>query len=100
MMGLTPYTPVRTIFALFIDVLMITLVVLVFAGLAFWHQQELSPNVVFLRLTCLYQYESSLKVVDSSKYFGAQIPYFLSKFENQFYGYSCSQTLPCSLQPL
>ena len=34
------------------------------------------------RLTFLYQQESSLKVVDCLNCFGAQIPYFLSKFEN------------------
>ena len=42
----------------------------------------------FVRFSCSYQYESSPKVVDSSKHFGAQIPDFLSKFETQFYSYS------------
>ena len=39
-----------------------------------------------------YQQESSPKAVDSLKYFGAQIFYFIYKFENQFYSYSHSQT--------
>ena len=53
-------------------------------GLEFWHQQESSTKVIFLRWMCLYQQESSAKVVDSSKCFGAPIPYFLSKFVTQF----------------
>ena len=64
-----------------------------------------APTVVkskydFFRLTCSHQQESSPKVVDSSKCFGAQIPCFISKFETQFYSYNCSQNLPHSLQQL
>ena len=80
---MTPGPLVRTFSALFLCVLMITLEVLVFWGLTFLHQQESIP-----------------KVVDSLKCFGSQIPYFTSKFENQFYSYSRSQNLPRSLQPL
>ena len=47
-----------------------------------------------------YQWESSKKVVESLKGVGAQIPYFNSKFEIEFYSYSLSQTFPLSLQPL
>ena len=42
------------------------------------------PKVLFLRLTCLNQQELSTEVVDLWKYFGAQIHYFLSKFETNF----------------
>ena len=87
-------------FCAFICVFAIPLIVLVFWGGAFLHQQESSPKVIFLCLTRLYQQESSPRVSDLSKYFGAQIPYFLSKFEIQFYSYCSSQTFPCSLQPL
>ena len=41
-----------------------------------------------LCLSCFYQKESNTKVVDSLKYFGAQIPYSLSKFGTQFCTYS------------
>ena len=98
--GLTPDPLVRTIFALFIFILTILMVVLVFWYLKFLHQQESSSMVIFLHLTFLYQQESITKVVDSLKCFGAQIPYFLSKFETQFYSYSHSQTVPRLLQPL
>ena len=53
-----------------------------------------------LCLAFLYQQESSPKVFNSLKHFGAQIPYLLSKLENLFYSYSHSQTLPRSLQLL
>ena len=39
-----------------------------------------NPNGNIFRLTCSYQQESCPAVVDSSNCFGAQIPYFLSKF--------------------
>ena len=78
----------RNIFALYICLLTSLLVVLVFWALTFLHQQELSPKGIFLYLAFSYQQELSSKVVDSLKCFGAQIPYFLSKFENQFYSYS------------
>ena len=51
-------------------------------------------------LLCLYQYESSPKVVDSLKYFFAQSPDFISNFENQFYSYSLGLTLSSSFQLL
>ena len=82
-MGLNPDPLLRIILAVFLCILVIPLVVLVFWGLVFLYQKEPSP-----------------KVVDSSKYFGAQIPYFLSKFETHFYSYSPSHTLSHSLQPL
>ena len=97
---LTPYPLVCSLFAIFICVLTIPLVVLMFWGLEFLHQQESSPILIFLRLTCLYQHELNTKVVNSLKYFWDQIPYFLSKFETQFYSYSCSHTLTHLLQPL
>ena len=100
MMGLNPDPLVRTLFGIFIFILIIPLVVLVVWGQAFLHQQDSSPKVIFLSLTCLYQQDLSPKVVDSSEYFGAQIPYFLSKLETQFYRFSRSQTLTPSLQPL
>ena len=64
-----------------------------------------APTVVkskgdIFHLMCLDQQESSPKVVDSLKCFGAQIPYFCSKFENRIYSYSHSQTLHHSPQPL
>ena len=34
-------------------------------GLAFLHQQESSPNVIFFCLSCSYQKESNSKVFDS-----------------------------------
>ena len=99
-MGLNPDPLVCTIFTLFICILTILLVVLVVWGLTSSYQQESSPKVTFLRLTCSYQQETITKVVDSSKCFGSQIPYFISKFETQFYSYSRGQTLHHSLQPL
>ena len=54
-MGLTSDSLVRTIFALFLCVSMIQLVVLVFWGLAFLYQQEASPNVKFFSLACSHQ---------------------------------------------
>ena len=99
-LGLTPDPLIHTLFALFIFVFTTTLLVLGFWDLVFLHPQEVSITVIFLRLMCLYQHESSPKVVDSSKCFGAQIPYFISKFETQFYFFSRIQTLPHSLQPL
>ena len=99
-LGLIPDPLVRTVLALSLLVLTSLFSVLVFWGLTFSHQHELIPKVVFLRLTCPYQQGLSPKVFESMKCFGAQITYFLSKFENQFYSYSLSQTLPLSLQPL
>ena len=99
-LGLTMDPLVRNIFALFICVLTSPLVVLVFWGLMFSHQQESSKNVIFFCLMFLYQQDSIPNVVDSLKYFGAKIICSLSKFENQFYSYSHSQTFPCLLQPL
>ena len=55
MMGLTMDPLVPTLFVLFICVLTIPLVVLVVWCLAFLYQQELSPNVIVLRLICSYQ---------------------------------------------
>ena len=66
MMGLTPDPFVRTIFVIFLCLLMIMLVVLVIWGLEFLHQCELTP-----------------KVVNWLKCPGAQILYFISKFETQ-----------------
>ena len=74
-MGITPNPLVRTIFALFLCVLNILLVVLVVWCMVFLHQYESIPNVIFLHLTCSYQYDSNTKVVDSSKTIGPQIPY-------------------------
>ena len=71
-LGLTPDPLVHSIFAPFLCVFMIALLVLVFWGLTIPHQHESSP-----------------KVVDSLHYFGAQIPNFPSKFQNQFYIYPC-----------
>ena len=48
------------------------------------HQQESSPKVIFLRLMCSYQQETSPKVVESSKYFGAQITFFLPNLKIGF----------------
>ena len=95
-MGLTPSPPVRAILHC---VLMIPLVVLVTWGLEFLYQQESSPNVTFL-LSCSHQCESSKKVVDSLKCFGAQIPDFTSKFKNHFFSYSHGLTLPHPFRPL
>ena len=55
MMGLTLDPLVRTIFALFLCVLTIMLVVLVVWGLAFLYQQDSIPNAIFLSLLCSYQ---------------------------------------------
>ena len=68
---LTPDFLVHTIFSLFICVLTSPLLVLVFWGLTFLHQQESSP-----------------KVVDYLHSFSAQISDFPSKFQNKFYSYS------------
>ena len=76
----TPYPLVHTLCALLICVLKISLVVLVVWSILFSHQQELSPRVIFMGYTCLYQQELSSKVVDPRKCFVAQIIYFLSKF--------------------
>ena len=97
MLGLTPDPLVRTLFAFFICVLMITLVVLVVWVLVFCYQQESIPNIILLHLMCSYQYESNPKVFDSSKCFSTQIIYYPSKFETQFYSYNCSLTSTCSL---
>ena len=59
---------VRTIFALFFDVLKSTL--LVFWDLTFLYQYESSPLLAFLLLNFLHQQESILKVVNSLKYLG------------------------------
>ena len=88
-MGLNPDPLERTIFTIFLYILMILLVVLVVWGLTFLYQQQSFPNVIFLGLTCLYQYESIPIVADLLKFFDAQIPCFLSKFETRFYSYSC-----------
>ena len=80
--GLTPDPPVRTLFKIFLCNFTSPLLVLVFWGMTFLHQQELSP-----------------KVVESLYYFSDQLPDFPSKFQNQFYSFSltlCSQRL----QPL
>ena len=69
-------------------------------GSGIFHQQDSIPKVIFLRLTCSYQQQLSTKVVNSLKFSGAQTPYFISKFEAQFYNYSRNQNLPHSLQPL
>ena len=92
--------PVPMVHAIFHCALKILLVVLVAWGLEFLYQQELSPNVKLLRLSCSCQYESSVKVVNSSKCFGAQIPDFLSKFQNQFYSYSHGLNFLHSFRPL
>ena len=63
-LGLTPDPLVRTLLNIFICVLTSMLLVLVFWGLTFLHQQESSPNVVY-----------------SLHSFGAQISNFPSKFE-------------------
>ena len=91
-MGLTPDLLVRTLFAVFLSFLTIKLAVLVFWSPAFLYEQESSPKVIFFRLTCLYQKELSPRLVEPLKQFGAQIPYFISKFETQFYNYSHIQT--------
>ena len=59
-------------------VLKITLVVSVVWGMVFLSQKEFSQSVTLFRWSYLYQKESSPKVVDSQKYFGAQNPDFLS----------------------
>ena len=97
MMGLTPGNLVRVILHCIFS---IPLVVLVDWGLAFLYQHESSPNVMFLSLSCSCQQESSPTVVNSSRCFGAQIPDFLSKFQNQFYSYSHGLTLRHSFLPL
>ena len=74
---LTPDTLVRTLFALFC-VLTSPLVMLVFWGLAFLHQQESSP-----------------KMVDSLNYFGAQSPDSPPKRQNHFYSYSLNLRSLC-----
>ena len=66
-LDLTPDPLVRTLFALFLCILTRSLVVLVFWGLKFLHQQELSPKVMFLCLKFPYEQESIQKVVKSSK---------------------------------
>ena len=66
-LGLTLYPLVHTIFVLFLCVLMSPLLVLVFWGMTFLHQQESSP-----------------KVVDFLHYFGAQIPNFPSNIKISF----------------
>ena len=55
MVVLNPDPLVCTVFANFLSILTILLVVLVFWGLAFLYQQELSPDVIFLRFLCSYQ---------------------------------------------
>ena len=45
----------RTLFRFFLCVLTIPLFMLVAWGLVFSYQQELSPNVILLRLLCLYR---------------------------------------------
>ena len=66
-LGLTLDPMVRTLFALFLCIFTIMLVVLVFWGLMFSHQQDSITKVIFLRLTFFYQQESIPKVVDSLK---------------------------------
>ena len=56
--------------------------------------------MTLLRLSCLYQNGSIPKVVESLKYFGAQIPYFTSKIQNQFYDYSLGLILTHLFRPL
>ena len=84
-LGMTPDPLVCTLFALFLCVLAILLVVLVFWGLAFGsHQQESSPKVIF----CVWRVRTNSsqfqRWLTHRKQIGAQIPYFLSKFETQF----------------
>ena len=64
---LTPDPLVRTLFAIYPCIFTSSLVVVVFWGLKFLHQKELSP-----------------KVGDSLHCFGAQIIDFPSKFQNKF----------------
>ena len=65
----------RNLFALLLCVLIFLLAVLVVSGLVFLHQQESNPNVIF------FTFDVLAKLVDSLKCFGAQIPYFIFKFE-------------------
>ena len=51
-------------------------------------------------LTCSYKQELSPEVVESSRCFGTQITYFISKFETKFHSYSRIQTLPHSIKPM
>ena len=82
-LGLTPDPLVRNVLRFYLC-LTILLVVLVFWGLMFLHQQESSPRVIFLCLIFSYQQESSPKVVDSLKQFGAKIPYFFPNLKLSF----------------
>ena len=70
-LGLTPDPLVSNLFAIFLCVL--TIMLLVFWVLTFLHRQESIP-----------------KVVESLDSFGDQIPGFPSKFHNKFYSYSLS----------
>ena len=97
-MGLNLDPLVRTILPLFICVLKIPLVVNMAWGLEFLYQQESIPNVIIFAFVVFVP--TFPKVVDSSKCFGDQITYFLSKLETQFYSYSHGLTLPQSLQLL
>ena len=99
MMGLTPDPIVRILFALSLrfDDYVGSDIILgsdVFVPTVFKSKSDI------LHLMCLYQQESSPKVVNLSKNIHAQIHYFLSKFETRFYSYSRSHTLPHLLQPL
>ena len=60
------------------------------------HQQESSPNNIFLRLSCPYQYELNPKVVDPLNCFCAKIVFSLSNFVNHCYSYSHDLNLPHS----
>ena len=99
MMRLTPDPRVRTIFVFF---LRFDDSVGCVSGLesGVFCQQESIPNVIFLNFSCSYQYEAIPKVDDSSKCFGALIPYFISRFVTQFYSYIHSLTSAHSLLPM
>ena len=99
-LGLTPNPLVSTLFELFLCVFTILLVVLLFGGPQFFHKQKSSSQVIFMGLNFSYQQNLSPKVVNSLKCFGVKITSFLSKFETQFYSYSRRQTLLHSLQTL
>ena len=100
MMVMTLDTLVSALFAIFICVLTNYVGSVSCLGSGIFLPTGVESKVKFLRLTCLYQHESTPKVAGLSKWFGAQISYVISKFETQFYSYSRSQTLPHSLKPL
>ena len=100
MIGLTPGPLVRNIFPVFLCVLKNSVGCV--SGLV---SGIFAPTVVdfkfdIFRLTCSYQWESNQKLVDSLKYFGAQITCVISKFESQFYIYSHGLNIPNSFLPM